>query len=418
MATRSDVTRRLSGMAGTWFAGVRTGGTSRLATRDRWAFLLGGDYPDGPLPADEHAAMALPPFGRGVALLANAVAGTDWRAVRTNADTGVSERIADQPLVLVDPDPTTTPWNYRWSAIEDLVLYGNHFALYGDLDFRTLRAGWLVPIPADQVWLVTDPNRPGWYRWNVGGADLDPADVLHISAGNRSGEVLGRGVLAQYGGWLGAAVAAEEHSGNYFAGGALPPAVLQAPQILTQTQADDLKTKWREMTSTREPVILPSGYVLTPVVSNAESAQLVESRQWNAAAVAMMLGIPSYKLGLAGPSMTYQNIESADIEFVRDSVDRYGKPLAEAFSKWLMPRGTSVAWDYAGRMRADQSTTATVLTTYTGAGVLTVDEARQVLGRGAKPVDLAATPPPPPPPADEPADDDNTDDDQEGETTP
>jgi HK97 family phage portal protein len=188
-------------------------------------------------------------------------------------------------------------------------------------------------------------------------------------------------VLAQYGTWLGGVTAAEEHAGAYFAGGALPPAVLQSPTVLTQEQADDLKTRWRDMTTTREPVILPNGYVLTPVVSNAEQAQLVESRQWNAAAVAMILGIPSYKLGLAGPSMTYQNVEMADIEFTRDSVDRYGHPLSEAFTKWLVPRGTSVVWDYGNRMRADQKTTAEVLTTYTAAKVLTVDEARAAIGR-------------------------------------
>jgi len=71
----------------------------------------------------------------------------------------------------------------------------------------------------------------------------------------------------------------------------------------------------------------------------------------------------------------------ADIEFVRDSVDRYGQPLSEAFTKWLLPRGTSLVWDYAGRMRADQSTTANVLTTYTAAGILTTDEARAAIGR-------------------------------------
>lgn len=395
MATRADVSRRLgrlssrTGVRASFVAGTRG---SNLRPRSDWSWLLGEPFPDGPYPATEREAMGLPPFGRGVALLANAVAGTEWHAARWDPTTGVSVRLADQPAVLTDPDPMTTPWNYRWSAIEDLILYGNHFALYGELDFRTLRPGWLVPLPADEVWIVTDPARPGWYRWNIGGAELDPEDLLHVSAGNRSGEVLGRGCLAQYGLGLGGVAAAEDHAGAYFAGGALPPAVLQSPTVLTQGQADDLKSKWREMTSTREPVILPSGYVLTPVVSNAEQAQLVESRQWNAAAVAMMLGIPSYKLGLAGPSMTYQNIESADIEFVRDSVDRYGHPLSEGFTKWLTPRGTSVVWDYAGRMRADQSTTATVLTTYTNAGVLTKDEARAAIGRGPLPEPEAPEP--------------------------
>lgn len=396
-ATRTDVARKLAGHAGlrgaASIAGVRWSGLQSPAP---YAFLTGDPYPNTPLPAGEREAMGLPPFGRGVALLCNAIAGTTWRAMRWNPDTGVNERLADQPGVLTDPDPTTTPWNYRWAAVEDLILYGNHFALYGDLDWRTLRPGWLVPLPANDVWVIVDPETHRW-SWTMGGEMLDADELLHVSAGNRSGELLGRGVLAQYGEWLGSAIAAESHAGSYFAGGALPPAVLQSPTLLNQEQADDLKERWREMTSSREPVVLPSGYVLTPIVSNAESAQLVQSRQWNAAAVAMILGIPSYKLGLAGPSMTYQNIESADIEFVRDSVDRYGSPLVEAFTKWLMPRGTTVAWDYAGRMRADQKTTAEVLSTLTGAKILTLDEARAMLNRPPlEPDDAPALSPPPP----------------------
>jgi HK97 family phage portal protein len=374
-------------------AGLNYAGRGRLSSSTDWAFLTGDPYPDGPAPAGEHAALSLPPFGRGVALLANAVAGTEWRAMRWDAEAGVALRIADQPAVLLDPDPSSTPWHYRWAATEDLILYGNHFALYGDLDYRTLRPGWLVPLPADDVWVLTDPEN-GRYAFTVAGSLLGADELLHVSAGARSGEVLGRGVLAQYGEWLGGALAAETHSGNYFAGAALPPAVLQSPTMLTQTQADELKAKWRTMTSDHEPVVLPSGYVLTPIVSNAEQSQLVESRTWNAQSVGMMLGIPAYKLGLPGTSMTYQNIESADIEFVRDSVDRYAHPLSEAFSKWLMPRGTSVAWDYAGRMRADAVQTASVVSSLVGSGVLTVDEARAMIGRAPldQSVDESETP--------------------------
>ena len=388
MATKTRAPKRLAGWAST-----------RVTPRSQWAFLTGEPYPDSPWPATESEAMGLPPFGRGVALLANAIAGTNWHAARWDPNVGVSVRLPDQPMVVTDPDPETTPWNYRWAAVEDLVLYGNHFALPGDLDYRTLRPGWLTPVPADSVWIMQDPTDPSWYTWVIGGQEIAATDLFHVSAGNRSGELLGRGVLAQYSVWLGGAVAAEKHSGDYFAGGALPPAVLQSPMVLTPTQGEELKASWRTMVSTREPVVLPAGYTLTPVVSNAETSQLVESRQWNAASVAMMLGIPSYKLGLAGPSMTYQNVEMADIDFVKDSVDRYGRPLSEAFSKWLTPRGTTVEWDYAGRMRADQSTTANVLTTYTNAGILTKDEARAAIGRPPLPEEDTPEPPalePPP----------------------
>jgi phage portal protein BeeE len=340
-------------------------------------------------PAGEVDALGLPPFGRGLNLLSNAVAATEWFARRWDPQVGVYVRIPDQPAVLLDPDPMVTPWHYRWAAVEDLVLYGNHVALLGDPDFRTARPGWLVPLFADQVWILADPATLAW-SWVVGGVEFGADEVLHVSAGNRSGELLGRGVLGQYAGWLGGAAAAEAMAGSYFAGGALPPAVLQSPTMLTEEQALDLKAKWRLMTSTREPVVLPVGYTLTPLVSNAEQAQLVQSRQWNAEEVAMLLGIPAWKLSLPGPSMTYQNVETADIDFIRDSVDRWAGPLAAAFTKWLMPRGTEVAWNYAGRMRADQSTTETVLAGYVGAGILSVDEARAWIGRPPMVAALAA----------------------------
>jgi HK97 family phage portal protein len=219
--------------------------------------------------------------------------------------------------------------------------------------------------------------------------------MLHIPFGNRSGYILGRGVLEQYSDWLGGALAAEDYAGTYFAGGTLPPAVLQSPNVLTPEQAADLKQSWRDMTNTREPVVMPTGYTLTPVVSNAEQAQLVESRRWTAEMVAMMLGIPSWKLSLPGPTMTYQNVETADIDYVRDGVDRYSAPIAAAFTKLLMPAGTSVRFDWSSRQRADATTTANTLTAYVREGILTTDEARTVLGR--PPLPPADAPPPPSP---------------------
>jgi hypothetical protein len=105
-ATRGDVARRRRTVAG-----LTASTRGRLSSPTEWTFLTGGEYPDGPVPATEQSAMSLPPFGRGVALLANAVAGTDWRAMRWDADAGVALRIADQPAVLLDPDPSSTPWN-------------------------------------------------------------------------------------------------------------------------------------------------------------------------------------------------------------------------------------------------------------------------------------------------------------------
>jgi HK97 family phage portal protein len=399
-ASRSDVTR----VAGTrrMRQGARSlmGGGSRPWSREQTtaAAILFGPGPYGGTapthPATEAEAMGLPPFGRGVALLANAVASTDWYARRRTGVPNVWEPVPEQPSILTDPYPVTTRWAYKWAVTEDAILYGNTFALPGDVDWRTGRAGWLVPVPADDVWIATDPARPGWYGWVIGGASFGADEIFHVAFGARSGEVLGRGVLSQYGEWLAGVTAAEDYSRDVFAAGALPPAVLTSPSVATEVQAAELKAKWRDIVSTREPVILPSGTTLTPVVGNAEQAQLVQARTWNAQQVANIVGVPGWKLGLDGPSMTYQNIETGDIDFVRDSVDRYARPLAEAITKWLLPAGWEVVWDYVSRMRSDATTQANVLATLVGAGLVTVDEARVVLGR--PPMPTADTPPPPP----------------------
>ena len=369
-------------------AETRLGG-SNLSSPRPWAWLTGDDVPaysTSPPPATETAALGYPPFGRGVALLASAIATTRWVAERFDAALGVHVALPDQPSVITDPYPDVTPWAYRWAAVEDGILYGNHFALYGDMDYRTRRPGWVLPLPADEVWVLQDPETGNW-SWVIGGDEISRSDMLHIPFGNRSGEILGRGVLYQYADWLGNALAAEDYSGAYFAGGTLPPAVLQSPNLVTPEQAEELKDKWRLMTNNREPVVLPTGYLLTPVVSNAEQSQLVESRQWSAEMVGMMLGIPSWKFSLPGPTMTYQNVETADIDFIRDGVDRYSSPIAAAYTKYLMPAGTQVRFDWTSRQRADARTTADTLNAYVQQGILSIDEARAVLGR--PPMDAA-----------------------------
>lgn len=392
-ASRADVAR-VAGRRRVRSSGISFVAGSRRQLRDpaALAFLLGEPLPGYQPPATEDEAMGLPPFGRAVALVANAIASTGWYAQRRDTSTGLSTRLPDQPQVLTDPFPLSTPWHYRWAVAEDGILYGNTFALPGDVDWRTGRPGWLVPIPADDVWILSDPARPGWYEWAIGGATFGPDEIFHIPFGARSGEILGRGVIQQYGEWLGGAVAAEQYSRDTFAAGALPPAVIIAPGVSTQQQADELKVKWRLLTSKREPVILPGGTELKPVVGNAEQSQLVQARTWNAQMCADVVGVPGWKLGLEGPTMTYQNVETGDIDFVRDSVDRWAGPLSASFTKWLMPAGTEVVFDYTSRMRSDTKTTAEVLTTLTTAGILTINEARATLNR-------------PPLPDDEPDDD-------------
>lgn len=353
-----------------------------------------------PLPASRDEALSIPAFGAGVDTIASTIADVPLDAYRVRIDSDQRwERtlLADQPNVLTDPDPLSNAWQWRYATCKDLVEAGNHVSLLGDWDHRTGRAGWLVPLPVADVGLVTDPARPGWHAFTIAGVLLDPSEVLHISAGNRSGEILGQGVIAQYAAQLGGQLAAEQWAGRYVAAGGLPPAIIQHPSIQPgeQDKADAFKGKWRALARTGEAITLPAGATVTPLQSDADRQQLVEARTWNAHLSAMILRIPPHKLGLDGPVNTYQNVQSADVAFVRDVGTRWSNPITYALSKWLMPGGVQVIPRWSERAVTDRATQVETLAQAKAAGLLTVDEARQELGYGPMPAAAQHNPPPP-----------------------
>jgi HK97 family phage portal protein len=380
--------------------------TSYPSSRAAWAFLTGETFDTRlGVPASRDEALSLPAFGRGVELLASAVSGVELVGQTWDADSGVWTRIADQPNVLSDPEGVdgSTAWHWRYACVKDLVEAGNHVCLLSTaidptwVDWRTNRAAFLLPLPVEHVALIVDPSRPFWWQYAYRGMILDRSEVLHISAGNRSGEVLGQGIVSQYTQTLGQQLTAEQWAARYLAGGGVPPAIIQAPLVLAPDQANTFKADWRRMMSTGEALLLPSNVTVTPLQSDAQRQQLVEARTWNAQLSAMILGIPSHMLGLPGPNMTYQTVETSDIGWVKDTVDRWAQPIEATISKQLLPNGTRAKFNWAGRLRTDQTTQAAVVTTLVGAGIWTVDEGRQAIGyepmadaidEGSTPVDV------------------------------
>ena len=360
-----------------------------------------------PLPASRDEALSIPAFGSGVDILASTIAGVPLDAYKVDpGQRGGQVLLAEQPNVLTDPDPLSDAWQWRYAVGKDLVEAGNHVSLLGEWDWRTSRAGWLVPLPVADVGLVTDASRPGWHAFTVAGVLLDPSEVLHVSAGNRSGEILGQGVIAQYAQQLGGQLAAEEWAGRYVSAGGIPPAIIQHPSIQPgeQAKADKFKQAWRTLIRSGEAAVLPAGATVTPLQSDADKQQLVQARTWNAQLAAMILRIPPHMLGLPSPLNTYQNVQSADVAFIRDVATRWSDPMTYALSKWLMPAGVEVVPRWASRARTDLATQVATLAQAVAAGIITADEARQELGYEPLPPPPPA-PPPPPPTEDAPAPD-------------
>lgn len=325
----------------------------------------------------EEQALDVPPFGRGVRLLASLVAQCDLHDFRTDPTTGVETRVLPGAPILDQPDIRYTPWEWKWGVVEDLIEYGNHLSVITELD----DAGWPRHVAALDITQCSVMVLDGtWPMYVVGdGRILDPSQVLHIRAGNRSGMLVGRGVLSQHAWSLGTITTTERWAGDYFRAGGSPGGIVKV---------DSPDIQEGEMTEIRAKVdaLLSGGarYLIfnqvtswQALASDADKAQLVEARNFNAINVANILDLPPELLGASPPggSMTYANIESRWIDVVRSSVTRWTSPIESSMSG-LLPNRRRTRFALERLQLADAKTRAEVSTMYVGAGILTPNEVR------------------------------------------
>lgn len=389
---------RVLDKVGAWLAGS---GSTELVGAGPVALNYGhwitaDPYQTATLPAvTETTALGIPAFGRGVELIASKLAGIDLMSYRYNRETHVDDRLDPQPAILADPDLLGTPWGWKFAMVSELILYGNYFAELGDPD-STGWPSWLRPIDATRVALGVDQDTKQ-LAWLIDGRRVVAwGSLFHVSAGNRPGRILGRGMIRQYHDALQGQLAVERSASKYHAAGGMPAGILQSSNPdLSQSTADSMKAKYRATVGagSREPLVLPASWTFTPVVTDADKQQMIESRKWDANTAAMILGIPPSKLGLdGGPSMTYSNSEMDDLRFASDTLDRWAQPIAAAVTKWLLPQGQRAAWNYAARYRVDRKTRAEALKLEIDTGLSTLDEARQEVGK--PPIEAPAGPSP------------------------
>ena len=295
------------------------------------------------------------------------------------------DEILDPPATVIanpTPGPNRTPADFVDEYVSDVLLYGNYCALLGPLD----STGWpssLIPLDITQVSVTRDPDT--WLPVYAleGVDDALPAErIFHVAIDKRSGELRGRGVLPTLTGAIGAALAADAYAGRYFTESAVPSGVISDSRPnLTQDQANELKSKWMQAVSgTRAPVVIPSSTTFLPLATDADRAQLVQARQWDATMVAMILGVPPFLLGIETQRHTYTNAETEFGRFVSTTIMRLLAPLEQQLTAQCLPRGNTAEFWTGALLRADTATRAQAAGGLYGAGIITLEEARELAG--------------------------------------
>jgi len=322
----------------------------------------------GPLNVNDGTSLSVPAAYRAVQVLSDAIATLPLKAVRNG------QVIADTPQLLRRPDPQESRIDTIAALVTSLLMHGNAYALIGNRD----RLGFATSLTVLAPPAVSVMQEAGAVVYKVGGHSFDSSEIMHIRGLTLPGSLTGLGPLAVQRRSLGLAIAGEEYSSELFVGGSMPSGVLHVEGELNKTEAEALKNGFVAAHGGRQrtPAVLSGGVKYDALGWSSADLELLESRKYNAQAIATIFGVPGHLIGIAqSDSMTYSNVQQDSISFVRWSIQPWASRVEAALTE-LLPRGQEAKFNMGGLMRADMQTRYQAHAVALSSGFMTVDEVR------------------------------------------
>ena len=224
----------------------------------------------------------------------------------------------------------------------------------------------------------------------IDGKTVLPGDqVLYISEMRKPGSVQGTSRIEEVKNTLGLAKALDEFASRYFSNGANAGGIIEFPGNLTQEQAKDVVEAFeaghKGLRKSHKPGVLSGGAKFQKIGSDAEQAQMLQSRQFAVEEIARVFRVPPSMIGLNTPgAMSYASVEHNAIQFVRYSLTPLITALEEAHNR-LLPGDAFVRVNMDGLLRGDSATQAQVFSTALQAGYMSVNDVRGLMDM--RPVD-------------------------------
>ena len=295
-----------------------------------WDGPAGGDGTGGPWGNPPPGAgsplgggAALPSMARCRALIADALAGVPWDVHRGDEHLRTPDWILDPQGLRADGRVSTTVLDVRLSAVEFWASFLVSAIELGEgIIYAPVRDVEGAPLPPlFQLNPSAVEVKAGAY-W-VGGTRLEPGELLVVRNRVWPGKVRGHGVWDQFAAEIGLGTSVRDYARNMLGRG-IPAGYLKvtAPD-LEQDEADQLKARWMAAHGGRERriAVLNATTEFKPLQLDPQALQLAELLRLSAWEIALVYGIPPYKLGISmGSNNTYANIESASIDYVQDAL--------------------------------------------------------------------------------------------------
>jgi HK97 family phage portal protein len=301
------------------------------------------------------------------------------------------------PRLVDRPDPLRgRPWFVQVS-VEDYLLNGNALSLV------TTRGadGWPTSVqwlPAQSVYITWTPYDPDTgIQYFYYGTPLPIEDVIHVRRGaDRYFPVRGVGVVEEFLSTLDRVAMEEEYERSALGAGAVPSVAIIAPGTLSPEVAAEAKQDWLTNYGGpgRVPAILPNGTQVVPLAWSPSDTQLTEARHMSLIDVANAFNVDGFWLSAPVAGMTYKTANPQYQSFLRTSLEPVLSDFESEWSYSWLPRGQTVQFDRTALVREDMATTAVAAIGLYRAGIINLEESRQMIGQAIVP-EVGDTPEPP-----------------------
>ena len=283
------------------------------------------------------------------------------------------------PAFLTAPDEDTDLADLIGETTAALALTGNaYWRLIRNRDGAVVGIRVLDP---SQCVPTLDPTT-GRRRVQWDGREWAARDILHLRKMRLPGEAYGLGPIQAAARDIQGARNLAQWGSDFVTSGGVPTGVLSTDQTLTPEQAQDGAKAWNERNSTGGGIaVLGRGLKYVHTSIKPADMQFLESRNFDDRQIARIFGIPSHLMlvGVDGSSLTYQNLASADLAFMRWTLMSYLRRIEAALTK-AAPRGQIVRFNLDALLRSDKATRMSTHATAINAGIYSPAYARDIEG--------------------------------------
>lgn len=293
--------------------------------------------------------------------------------------------INNHPINLIWNSGQISKFTFMKQMIWDMLLEGNGLAYIKRAADGTPTE--LIYRPYGSMTIIYNSTNRQLYYLDpaIKKGKIEPINVLHFVKNSKDG-INGLSVAKYANKILDLAKATDQTATDYFQNGGNVNGILKSSKPLTSQQKLDIRNSWNTIHGGNKGggiAVLSGELDYTPVGQNSEQSQMLQSREFNITEIARYFTISPTLLGDLSHTQ-YGSVEAAQADFIAHTLLPLISMIQDEFNKKLLKpsekTSLTIDLDEDHIYLSDKSSTANYLSTLTNAGIMTINEARHIIG--------------------------------------